>query len=125
VPRLDREKCKSLQTEFVDYMDSEKSVQITPDGEKLIRQFVEALCDDEAVREKFEDLLRSTEEENDDDSRNSSRDTKKNGNGNEFSGEERRKVSGGFHLYERRKKPYTYGAAKDKNDKRVQFGSRK
>jgi hypothetical protein len=121
VPRLDREKCNALQTEFVDYMDSEKSVQITPDGGKLIRQFVEALCDDEAVREKFEDLLRSTKEESGDDSRNPSRDTKRNG-GSEFSGEERRKASGGFHLYERRKKPYTYGAARDKNDKRVQFG---
>jgi hypothetical protein len=74
VPRLKREACKELTAEFVDYMSSEKNVEITPDGEKLVKQFVEALCDDEAVREKFETLLADAESDGSDE-------TQRGGNG--------------------------------------------
>jgi len=120
--RLNREKCKELLEEFVDYMDSEKNVEIAPDGERLVRQFVEALCDDDAVREKFEALLEDAESDGSEKTQRNGNGGVSRGNGGEYSGEERRKSSGGFHLYERRKKPHTYGAVRDKNDKQVQFG---
>jgi hypothetical protein len=121
--RLNREKCKELLEEFVDYMGSEKSVEVAPDGEKLVRQFCEALCDDEAVREKFEDLLKSEEENGGTGSGKNSRDAKKNNRGTTrfYDGEERRKSAGGFHLYERRKEPHQYGSDGTRS-KQVQFG---
>jgi hypothetical protein len=121
--RLNREKCKELVSEFADYINSEKNAELAPDGEKLVRQFCEAVCDDEAVREKFEDLLKPEEEIGDANSRSDSRNAKKN-NGDAahvYGGEERRKSVGGFHLYERRKQPHQYGGGANRS-KQVQFG---
>jgi hypothetical protein len=125
VGRLNREKCKELLEEFADYMDSEKSVEVASDGEKLIRQFCEALCEDDAVRDKFEALLEDAESDGSDDGRQRSRESgnvsnSRSKNGGEYTGDERRKSAGGFHLYERRKKPHQYGGTGSRG-KQVQF----
>jgi hypothetical protein len=48
-------------------MDSEKNIEIAPGGEKLVRQFVEAVCDDDAVRDKLEYFLKAEEQDDDTD----------------------------------------------------------
>ena len=119
---LNRQKCTEMLDEFKAYLKSETDMEpLGTDGERLIKTFCEAVATDDLVGKKFDSLLESVEENGttqDPDSRSDGRNSRgKNGH----SGEERRKSAGGFHLYERRKKPYTY-AARNKNDKRVQFG---
>jgi hypothetical protein len=110
--RLNRQKCDQLVTEFADYCESEKGVELAPDGERLIRTFCESLRADDAVRKRFDDLLKDEGESEREPSRGprnslnshekvKGKDASRQNGG--YPGEERRKNAGGFHLWERRK----------------------
>jgi hypothetical protein len=71
--RLNRELCSDLVAEFIDYEQSENDLEVNDEGKKFLRQFCEALVYDDAVRDRFDTLLRDADKQNGNGSRRGSR----------------------------------------------------